>query len=222
MNLYWTNYMCQIKNLNDIYLETFGYITSGFFVDVGAFDGRQWSNTYNLALAGWSGIAVEPHPEHYNKLLSLYSDNPKIAPVRAAITNFIGHVELYLGGSLTTTKAKTVELYNNTNWGKFSGLSLDNKITVPAMKLDTLLETFRVSSEFQVLSIDVEGAEIDVLKGFSIDYYRPALIIVETHEKNDDRRLARKSRYVNAYMKKHGYLNIQADSINSIYRKADV
>jgi hypothetical protein len=34
----------------------------GYFVDVGAYDGIQTSNTYALELAGWDGICIEASP----------------------------------------------------------------------------------------------------------------------------------------------------------------
>lgn len=40
----------------------------GFFVDVGAYDGIESSNTYALELAGWDGICFEPNPEAFAKL----------------------------------------------------------------------------------------------------------------------------------------------------------
>lgn len=41
----------------------------GFFVDVGAHDGVESSNTYALEKAGWRGICIEPNPEAYAKLV---------------------------------------------------------------------------------------------------------------------------------------------------------
>ena len=46
---------CQIPNLADIYLENFGYKRDGYFVEVGAYDGVSWSNTFGLAAIGWGG-----------------------------------------------------------------------------------------------------------------------------------------------------------------------
>ena len=37
----------------------------GFFVDIGAYDGVQTSNTYALELLGWDGICVEGHPLYF-------------------------------------------------------------------------------------------------------------------------------------------------------------
>ena len=40
---------------------------SGFFIDVGAFDGKHLSNTYIFEKAGWRGICLEPHPFYFKK-----------------------------------------------------------------------------------------------------------------------------------------------------------
>lgn len=43
-------------------------IAKGFFVDVGAHDGVESSNTYALELCGWKGMCIEPNPESYKNL----------------------------------------------------------------------------------------------------------------------------------------------------------
>lgn len=46
-------------------------IPKGFFVDVGAHDGVESSNTYTLELCGWKGLCIEPNPESYKKLVEV-------------------------------------------------------------------------------------------------------------------------------------------------------
>lgn len=52
-------------------LNRFG--PSGFFVDIGAHDGIESSNTFCLELAGWKGICIEP--SDYAKLAAKVRDN---------------------------------------------------------------------------------------------------------------------------------------------------
>lgn len=40
----------------------------GFYVDVGAYDGIESSNTYALELVGWIGVCIEPNKDAYKKL----------------------------------------------------------------------------------------------------------------------------------------------------------
>src|SRR5437879_1593176 len=43
--------------------EFFGHSASGYFVEVGANDPEQWSQSFHLEQMGWSGILVEPQPD---------------------------------------------------------------------------------------------------------------------------------------------------------------
>lgn len=45
-------------------------IPKGFFVDVGAHDGVESSNTYALEKLGWQGLCIEPNPESYQRLIN--------------------------------------------------------------------------------------------------------------------------------------------------------
>ena len=46
----------------------------GRFLDLGAYDGITFSNIRQLALQGWGGVLVEPMPEMYDVLESLYPE----------------------------------------------------------------------------------------------------------------------------------------------------
>ncbi len=42
---------------------------NGIFVEIGAFDGIKYSNTYNLEVDyGWAGLCIEPIPEQFENL----------------------------------------------------------------------------------------------------------------------------------------------------------
>ena len=40
---------------------------SGYYVEVGALDGRRFSNSYAFEQIGWPGICVEAHPDYYQQ-----------------------------------------------------------------------------------------------------------------------------------------------------------
>jgi len=207
----------QIPGLGDIYMQHFGYITDGYFVEFGAFDGYHWSNTYPLAQIGWSGLLVEPHPEYYLQCKARYADNPRIEVVRFAVGRESCVTELYIGGSISTIKKEMIAIYNDLDWSKIAGLDEQKSIRVAMTTLDILLDGHNVLPGFELLVIDVEGAEIDVLDGFSILEWQPQMCIVEAHEKYPDKRLNAKARHINRYFKTVGYRKIHADTINSIY-----
>jgi FkbM family methyltransferase len=209
----------QCPPLPDIYLETFGEIDNGYFVEVGAFNGVNWSATNGLAKMGWSGLLFEPNLDFYNKCNQHYKNNNKVIAVNCAILDYIGETRLYLGGSLSTTSEERVETYQDVWWAKSSRLSLDRYEVVSVFTLDHMLEKHKVPTGFEVLVIDVEGAEAQVLNGMDIDKWSPQIMMVETHEENEDERLSKTAGEIKGIVSEYGYQKVYANHINTVYRR---
>lgn len=207
----------QIPAWNEILIKHIGERTDGFFVEVGAFDGIQWSPSRTLALAGWGGIFFEPQLGEYFRLRANYIDRPDIACIRKAISNFVGKATLFLGGSISTIREDSKNLYMDIP--EFQSTGLGNGLTeeVDVSTLDNELEALSAPTGFEVLVIDVEGSEQDVLDGFSIEKWKPRLVVIETHEHFPDERLSAKAKQIDKYMIEAGYRKIGSDHINSIY-----
>ncbi len=87
------------------------------------------------------------------------------------------------------------------------GFEKYEKIKIKVVTLDSILEENNVQ-EIDFLSIDVEGTEIDVLKGFDVNRYRPKLILIE-----DSLVFLDKHRY----LKKCGYKLVKRTGGNNWY-----
>lgn len=216
---YKKGYMCQIVNLVDIYMDMFGYIDYGYFVEVGAWDGLQWSNTSGLLDAGWTGVYFEPQPEVFDKLVANHGENSNAILINKALSDYVGVADLYLGGSVSTIHRETRDNYLKMGAFAQTGLASEETVTVPVSSLDVELNKLEIPVGFEVLVIDVEGSEMDVLDGFSIHKHKPQLVIIEAHEKHPDSRINYKAVCINAYMEDYGYECIQSDTINNIYKR---
>ena len=208
---------CQIEPLAELYEKHIGYKTDGYFVDVGAFDGVTWSNAWGLADAGWGGLLVEPNLEFFEKCAKVYDGNPRVEMVNVAVGPYHGRARLYVGGSLSTLCRDTIITYRSIPELAFTGLDVANYVEVEVFTLDKLLAKFNILPGFDVLSVDVEGAEMDVLRGFSVDKYRPTMVIVETHARHKDERLSYKAIPVRHFLRHFGYEEVYANYINSIF-----
>ena len=216
---YTTSVDCQIKELPAIYEKYFGERPLGAYVEVGAFNGIGWSNTLGLARLGWKGLLFEPNPEYYVRCVENYKTYPNVRIIPQAVGSYDGTTKLFLGGSNTTTVPEMVDTYNSMDWSKISGLSHEKFVTCPITTLDTALALYGWPQHFDLLVIDVEGAEVEVLKGFDLEYWLADMMIVETHEKYPDERLSHKAQEVDALLLPYGYEKIYADTINAIYFK---
>lgn len=140
-----------------------GTSIGGFLVEIGAADGIDNSNSYDLIKHhGWSGLLVEPHPGYYMDLLHLYAQNPNVTLSHYAITKALGRKQLGIDGqcsSLIYPKSVSVE--------------------VQCVTLTTLFELYRVPEQFNFLSIDCEGEDMNVLRSLDWDRYSIDVVCVE-------------------------------------------
>jgi FkbM family methyltransferase len=161
----------------------------GFFVEVGAFEPINLSQTYHLEQRGWDGLLIEPVPAHAEKLRT--QRRARVVQVACGSPAQHGHeLPLYLDGGRTSLHHR-----------------LGPAIKVPIVTLDSVLAE-RAVPTIDFLSIDVEGAEIDVLRGFSFDRYRPNLLLLEDFADDTSR---------HRFMLKQNYKRVRRTGNNSWY-----
>lgn len=149
--------------------------TPGYFVEVGALDGTRFSNTYSFECEGWTGICVEAHPDYINLLRN---NRPNSICVWAAAGDHDGEITFYANsrGSLSTL-VPSLEDYFRQNYGRyFTGFK---PVQVPIKTLNTIFAEANAPTAIDIVSIDVEGAEMLVLQGFDLTRYRPRVFVIE-------------------------------------------
>jgi len=165
----------QDQYLNEKYFKN---KTNGFFVDVGAYDGVTGSNSLFFEESlDWSGICIEPLPEIYDNLIvNRSSDNIKCAiDVEEGKVDFIrntGYTEQISGIAKYYDKRHYDRLLREIDGlegdgGVHPGAGNTETIVVNTMRLETIFDEHDVSF-VDYLSVDVEGAELQVMK--SVDY----------------------------------------------------
>jgi len=186
---------------------------TGYFVDVGAFDGRYVSNTYAFELMGWKGICIEPHPVSYDILSSLRSAIClNVACVAdettKSVTLFMEKLG-FLSGLLEDRQDDVKRRYEKR------GLEFDGfeTVSVPATTLNNILSEHLprgAAAEISFLSLDVEGTELDVLRGLDLNTYRPRVLLIETNSAPEREALS-------AYLAAYGYVFARRLEVNSLY-----
>ena len=149
----------------------------GTFLDIGANNGRTFSNTHALALLGWSGVCVEPNEGAYTALNTLYTENDKIQCIKACVGLENKEVDLFVcGDSLLSTliEGETVKWTRNHN-AKFVKVR-SQMITFAELSKQTKLQ------KFDFINIDCEGTDYDVLS--QIDLTDVKMVCVEINLRN--------------------------------------
>ncbi len=144
----------------------------GICVEVGAHDGIQHSNSYYFERVGWRCILVEPHPLSCQKIRARRSS----ALFECAASDEPGSVTLHL----TDEVPELSTLQNNK--AHFKRINREGgtvyEVSVPARTLDDIL-TDSLIPTLDFITIDVEGHELQVLRGFNIEKWRPRILIIE-------------------------------------------
>jgi len=144
--------------------------TKGFFVEVGANDPHARSQTLHLERAGWTGILIEPQPDLAEQLRTMRTG--KVFAVACSSPEHAGRtMPLHVAGPLSSLDREHMA----------PGAAPERVIEVPIRTLDSLLDEADAPKPLDFLSIDVEGHEIEVLRGFDIARWRPRLILLEDH-----------------------------------------
>jgi FkbM family methyltransferase len=142
----------------------------GYFVEVGANEPYERSQTWHLEQTGWTGVLIEPQPDLARELQERRS--AKIFAVACSSPVHEGQMlPLYVAGPLSSLDRA----------GMAPSSLPERIIEVPIQTLDRVLVDAGAPAGFEFLSIDVEGHEIDVLRGFDIQYWQPQLILLEDH-----------------------------------------
>lgn len=156
------NYTSQIGQDKWVIEEIFHGMTNGFFVDLGAGDGIDLSNTYILETEyEWDGICVEPNKVSFEQL----SKNRRCIVENEFILDGIKEIEFHQYSG------------NPPHWESFSSMYpvphleehpdvVKTKIKYPSLSLGQLLSRHNVSNVIHYLSVDTEYTDYEILRHY--------------------------------------------------------
>jgi FkbM family methyltransferase len=170
----------------------------GFFLDIGANDPKDSSQTWLLEQQGWRGILVEPQAALCARLRQ---ERPRSQVFQLAC-GAPGHPP-QLALHIADEHSKSSLVPNAVD----AGTHYARTEMVPVLTVDELLrQTQAARPDF--VSIDVEGAQLDVLRGFSLGQHQPKLLLVEDHLHNLK---------VHRHMAREGYRLVKRTGLNNWY-----
>lgn len=215
------------KVIRETYFRNFDY--KGTMMEVGGATPDFLSMSRHFKLNGWRTIIIEPIPEFVQKHRDFGNevyefaagpDNYNDAPFQKVnwVNNPDNPITFHsLSSFLVKDEYLKIEGYENGindllnhqyHVNERTGRKPEiTEIKVNIRTLNSIYQFLGLKS-IDILSIDVEGYELDVLDGFSLYKYRPKVIVLENADGNPD---------YPAYMNDHGYkMDIQL-KYNEIY-----
>ena len=150
----------------DIFIDRiFKNIKKGVYVDVGCYHPFKGSLTFRLFKRNWSGVNIDISKTSID--LFKISRNKDIN-LNIAVTDYDGEA-IYFENSPINQQNSLIQLNEN-----------QSKIKIKCSTLNTILEENRIEN-FDYLNVDVEGSELNVIKGLNFKKYSPKLISIENN-----------------------------------------
>ncbi len=169
----------QDKFINETYFKN---RKSGVFLDIGAFDGIDGSNSYFFETElDWSGVCIEPLPEIFNKL----KNNRKCVSINGCAWNKNDTKTFRMISGYNEMLSGLVDCYDDKHIHRITSEAKDRKekiedIIVKCFDINEILKNNNLFN-IDLLSIDVEGAEFDIISAIDFDKYDIKVIVAENN-----------------------------------------
>lgn len=195
------NFFKKFKWVKRIYFNSFFYqgpnklipqissylpYSNGYYLEIGANDGISQSNTNFLERRnGWRGILIEPVPKIFRELVRNRSNENIFWNVACCSFDYRSQeVEMTYGNLMSVSHFDNIDLDAEAHITEAANYlaSKDHPYSffAPAKTLHEILMESNAPSLLDFFSLDVEGAEFEVLNGIDFDKYNFRFILVES------------------------------------------
>lgn len=158
-------------------LSELGFKRNGFFVEFGATNGIDFSNTYLMETKfDWKGILAEPAKLWHSSLNKNRSASIELDCVWKATGETLLFNEVNDGD---VAELSTINNFSNSDNHRETRKALSNKYEVNTISLNDMLKKYNAPKNIDYLSIDTEGSEYEILKTFDFDKYKVKVITCE-------------------------------------------
>lgn len=198
-----------------------GYV--GKAIDVGAADGVKGSNTLYFEERGWGVLCIEPNPEYWESLRERRGHVVMCACGAASkideMTVFqIGEDKILSSVSSLRPDPRLVDAHKTvikSSWALWVEVKALNEVLVNFISEPGWIPCeadYARRGRVDFVSIDTEGTELDVLKGFNLNFFDVFLLVIENNYEDPE---------IEEYLKERGYKKDRRYKINDFYIKDD-
>lgn len=152
------------QSLEEQYILEYFNGKIGTFIDIGANDGKTFSNTLQLVGLGWRGVFVEPSPKAFELMEEFHKELTGVYHYNFALGETNGRVKMWDSGThLGKDDHGLLSTMNAEDYNKWRGSTQFTEIEVQCFRWKTFLNRLKIK-EFDFISMDCEGNEIAILK----------------------------------------------------------
>ena len=193
-------------------LEKYVDYDNGFYVELGANDGVTQSNTFHFEVKrNWSGILIEPTPNNFLILTQTRGGKANSFFCKACVSRDykeqfvkINYADVMSVAEGLVSDLDGIDEHLASANHLFSEGQLPFSFGAEAATLTQLLDAAGSPGVIDFLSLDVEGAELEVLMGVDFLRYNFKYILIE----------ARDLDAVSSHLGAHGYRLVETLSVH--------
>lgn len=158
-----------------IIIDFFGDF-KGTFLDIGAYDGINFSNVYKLVTLGWNGTCIEPSPSVFPNLKNNYANYPNINLFNLAVSDKSGDIDFYdSNGDAISSFSKEHKIKWEKNW--------NSKFTKVKVKSITVSQLFDLTGyDFDFINLDVESLNYSIFTKIPFEKLNNLKLICIEHD----------------------------------------
>lgn len=191
------------------------------YLDVGANHPRFISNTYSFYARGSRGVLVEPNPR-LCKLLRLARPGDTLVEAGIGLSGQT-HGEFFIFGGfadgLSTFSREEATHWETVGLKGVGRIPVERVVSVPLIPIDRIIAENFCGKPPNFLSLDVEGLDLEVLKGIDFSRHSPDVICVETLGYDERQETFKKNDIIDFVLSKQYF--VYADTrVNTIFCRA--
>jgi FkbM family methyltransferase len=181
---------------------------TGSCVEVGANNGVDGSATLYFEERGWACVLVEPVPSLCGELRRRRTGS--VFECAASSSEGVVTFQVAEGGGLAHA-VSAIGGPEQADYIRKTHGHATHPVEVRTRRLDDILEEAALG-EIDFLTLDVEGHELEALKGFSLERWKPKVVIIEDNTAWGDQPVI-------AWMRARGYERFKRTGVNDWYAR---
>ena len=191
------------------------------YLDIGANDPRNCSNTYKFYQKGSKGILVEPNPVLAN-LLSRIRPRDTVLNIGVGFHNGVVDSDYYLfpawASGLNTFSKEHANYWETIGHKDFGKIKIEKVLSVKLNSVNDILRQHFKDGSPNFISLDVEGLDLSILQSINFDVCTTEVICVETMDYDDDQKTLKINEIID-FLKTKSYMVFADTRVNTIFCK---
>ncbi|MFT3675479.1 MAG: FkbM family methyltransferase [Chitinophagaceae bacterium] len=187
-------------------------LTNPRYLDIGTFHPIYGNNTYYFYLRGAHGVCIEPNP-FYASLIRKHRPRDIFLPAGLGVgsvttSDFFRFPDQYAGWN-TFSEEEAIRRQSET------GIDYERLRDIPLVNVNEVMDKYFETGP-HLISLDVEGLDLDILQSINFNRFRPEVVCVESitfSNSNEQQKIPE----IASFMQSSGYFAFADTYVNTIY-----